>query len=339
MRKLLLTTLATLAVATSAQAADGKGFYAGIQGGWNHAEENRFDATGKIDPKEGWVGLVNGGYAWGNGFRTEIEGGYRTNDIDKITNTGVRGSSDEIYSWSAMGNVLYDFRNTSAFTPYLGAGIGAARVHVKANTTPGTVAIHDDSTEFAYQGIAGVNYALTNKVDLGLNYHYFATSPVDLNNAAGAKASGDYQNHSVLVGLTYHFNEPEKAVIRTQESTSARTQEVTTATGKEYRIYFPFNSATLNAEDQQAVAKAAADAKETNPQIIKLAGYADSKGSTSYNKKLSAKRVSAVKAALVKAGVAESQIAINANGEANLPVKTGDGVKEPLNRLVTIVLE
>ncbi len=342
MRKILLTTLAIAALTGAANAAEGKGWYTGVQGGVNLEQDSALagstPAGSNIDFDTGWVGLADAGYRWGNGFRTELEGGYRRNDIDSVST----GGSGNVSAWSAMGNVIYDLgnlygiRDYTHVTPFVGAGIGAAGVKANLGAPTG---VNESDTVLAYQGIAGVTYNVTPAIDLNVSYHYFWTQDPGYSGNGGASYDTEYQNHSILVGMNYNFNAPEKPMVRTQETVSRSQETKTAVTGKEYRVYFPFNSAVLSSEGQQAVNSAAADAKTMSPQVIKLAGYADTSGSAAYNKKLSEKRVAAVKAGLVKQGVAASQIAVAAKGEAAPPVKTGDGVKEPLNRLVTIVLE
>ncbi len=225
MRKILLTSLAALAIATTAQAADTKGFYVGIAGGWNHTNDADLDGrpdgttTGLSESfDEGWVGLANTGYRWSNGLRTEIEGGYRRNDVDSATGS-ITGSTSstadgDYSSWSAMANVIYDLNHlynasTSSFTPYVGAGIGVARVKLDSTINgPGfgiPLPINDTDTVLAYQGIAGLNYALNDKVDLGVSYRYFWTQDPRFNTDTGVDFDGEYNNHAILVGLTYKF--------------------------------------------------------------------------------------------------------------------------------------
>jgi opacity protein-like surface antigen len=100
------------------------------------------------------------------GIRAEGEIVYRTNNVDRATSsgfpgtTGARGSID---SAGFMGNVLYDFMSDSQWTPYLGAGVGAARVTVNDISFPAfsSQTFSGNDWRFAYQGIAGVKYAFT----------------------------------------------------------------------------------------------------------------------------------------------------------------------------------
>jgi len=79
-----------------------------------------------------------------------------------------RADLDTIGAGSAFDNTVrifsvngyYDFKNDSAFTPYLGAGIGLADIE------------NAKDKEFALNLSAGVNYAITEKAYLGVRADY-----------------------------------------------------------------------------------------------------------------------------------------------------------------------
>ena len=101
-------------------------------------------ATGDWKNKFGRaVGLLAGtaaGYRWDNGFRVEVEYFYRMSKYDETAEVpGASGESGDklrqeivtatdrvsvIDSHKLFANVLYDFRNETKFTPYLGVGGG-----------------------------------------------------------------------------------------------------------------------------------------------------------------------------------------------------------------------
>ncbi len=72
---------------------------------------------------------------------------------------------------------------------------------------------------------------------------------------------------------------------------------------------------------------------------ITTTGHADTSGTPAYNLALSERRANAVKAELVKLGFREAEIVVMFRGEAEPLVATGDGVREPQNRRVEIVME
>ena len=77
------------------------------------------------------------------------------------------------------------------------------------------------------------------------------------------------------------------------------------------------------------------------PHVTRLTvtGHTDTVGSDAYNMRLSRRRALSVQKELVRDGVPAGEIAIFAKGKRELLVPTADGVKEPQNRRVQIVLE
>ncbi|WP_139323556.1 OmpA family protein, partial [Roseomonas sp. TAS13] len=61
-------------------------------------------------------------------------------------------------------------------------------------------------------------------------------------------------------------------------------------------------------------------------------------GTPQYNMGLSRRRADAVAAELVRQGIQRSEITVEAFGESRPLVPTADGVREPQNRRVEIVL-
>ena len=72
---------------------------------------------------------------------------------------------------------------------------------------------------------------------------------------------------------------------------------------------------------------------------IEATGHADRSGSDQYNMGLGLRRANAVKAELIKDGVPAANIVILSRGETMPLVQTADGVREPQNRRVEIVLQ
>jgi OmpA-OmpF porin, OOP family len=140
------------------------------------------------------------GYDMGGG-RVELEFGYRSNDIDKFSAGGmsVAGGGD-VTSTSLMLNGYFDFKSQSQWTPFLGAGLGMAKVDVE-NVTIGNIVIGDaDDTVFAYQFIAGLGYAVTPNTSIDISYRYFATADLDLEGT-----DAEYDSHNFMIGARFSF--------------------------------------------------------------------------------------------------------------------------------------
>ncbi len=103
-------------------------------------------------------------------------------------------------------------------------------------------------------------------------------------------------------------------------------------------VYFDFNQASLSREGKQIVQQLAAQLKATSAAMVTVTGKTDLAGPDGYNLSLSRRRAEAVKAELVRDGVAASRIAVRYTGKREPPVPTADGVREPRNRVVEVMV-
>ena len=111
------------------------------------------------------------------------------------------------------------------------------------------------------------------------------------------------------------------------------------STGQGYMVFFDFDRSNITATAAETIKKAAADAKAGQKTRIGVTGHADRSGSDAYNMALSLRRAGAVKDELVRNGIPATAIAVVGRGESQPLVQTADGVREPQNRRVEIVLQ
>lgn len=71
---------------------------------------------------------------------------------------------------------------------------------------------------------------------------------------------------------------------------------------------------------------------------VQITGYTDTTGDAASNDKLSLARAVEVRAALVAEGLPVANARVTGRGERDLRVPTGEGVSEPLNRRVEVIL-
>ncbi|MCL2102827.1 MAG: outer membrane beta-barrel protein [Syntrophorhabdaceae bacterium] len=98
-------------------------------------------------------------------------------------------------------NAYYDFRNSSAITPYLGVGLGMAFVELKGY---GVVfgGAKESGTNFAWNLSAGVAYTLANSpISLDLGYRFVSLGKAP---AEGLDADTLFM-HQVLLGMRFSF--------------------------------------------------------------------------------------------------------------------------------------
>ncbi|MEY3730318.1 MAG: hypothetical protein RLZZ57_1074 [Pseudomonadota bacterium] len=303
----------------------------------------------------GFVGVLSLGYGFGNGVRTEIEGSFRTyqsNSAKAFNRTTNGGGTFNAYG--AMFNVLYDIDltriglNTRAVVPYVGAGLGYAlwqwqdvRGSVPlAGGGMATQVIDDQQGTFSYQVIAGLAFPIEAVPGLSLTAEYrfmddFANPEMNVkvtNTRTGSTRPQTVvvsdRNQSVLLGVRYAFGAAPAVVAAAAPVAAAKT----------YLVFFDWNQAELTDRARQIIGEAAT-ARGTGVTRIEVNGYTDRSGSDQYNQGLSVRRANAVAAELLRRGVPRNEIATRGFGEANPLVPTADGVREPQNRRVEIILK
>ncbi|MGB0748471.1 MAG: OmpA family protein [Magnetospiraceae bacterium] len=313
-----VATLLAIAPLT-ASAGDISGPYVSLGAGVNLHIDPTYNIGGvsrNIDMDYGWAGIGALGWGYDSGLRGEVELGFRNNNIDSINGTAL--TTEDVSVLSLMGNLLYDFDLDSSLTPYLGLGVGAAKINTD------TPLFDDSDTVLAGQAIAGVNYAVTEQLNLFLDYRYFITADPDFT----PNVSGEYQAHTVLAGLRWELTPPPAPVA-----------EPMAPIANQYIVFFDFDKSSLTDDAERIISLAADNSKKASVTKIATTGHADRSGSDTYNMGLSQRRAEAVKAELVRLGVAADAIYVRWKGERDPLVQTADGVREPQNRRVVIVFE
>jgi OOP family OmpA-OmpF porin len=340
----------------AAQAQPVSGLYVGAGAGINMWHDQSSRGLRFHDDDIGVAGVASLGWGFGNGFRAEVEGSIRNSEMQRVVANGAGriGSSGYLNQYGAMANVLFDFDMSSfgappsAVQPYVGVGIGylwSEMSSVRLATGSSTYRIDDTSGEFAYQAIVGAAWGLGSILPglaLTTEYRYLGALDGSFNigrttGPATATVPGSVKlatsNHSVLLGLRYAFNTPAPAPI-VAPAPAVQPQE----TARTYLVFFDWDRADLTDRARQIVAEAASAAPRVQSTRIEVAGHADRSGTPQYNQRLSQRRADAVAAELVRRGVARTAITVTAFGESRPLVPTADGVREPQNRRVEIVL-
>ena len=145
----------------------------------------------------------------------------------------------------------------------------------------------------------------------------------------------DKYNHSAMLGIRYALFQPPVAAPVAQ---AAPPVAPAPSTARTYLVFFDWNRADLTARAREIIAEAAQNSRRVQSTRIEVAGHADRSGSPQYNQRLSQRRADVVASELVARGVNRNEIGVTAYGESRPLVQTADGVREPQNRRVEIVL-
>ncbi len=108
---------------------------------------------------------------------------------------------------------------------------------------------------------------------------------------------------------------------------------------RNFIVFFDFDQSVITAEAAAILRDAANTARTRAPVRIVTTGHADRSGTTSYNRALSERRAIAVRTQLQQNGIDPSTVSTFARGETDPLVATPDGVREPQNRRVELVLQ
>jgi opacity protein-like surface antigen len=163
--------------------------------------------------KNGLALIFSGGYDYGQVWplghaRVEVALGYRNADIDQQYlpgKTPLARPTGTTRVWSLMYNVINDFRPETAFDPYIGVGIGYARIEFSHYGAAGQDFIDDRAGKFAYLGMVGFRSQLSDHLHLDINWRYFATPDVEFTTVAGKNENTTFRSNAVLIGLTYQY--------------------------------------------------------------------------------------------------------------------------------------
>ncbi len=105
-----------------------------------------------------------------------------------------------------------------------------------------------------------------------------------------------------------------------------------------FTVYFAWDSEAVDGAGNRVIDDAVAAADDLGIVDYTITGHADRSGAEDYNLQLSLRRADAVRFALISRGVKEGGISVAGRGEAEPAVQTADGVREPANRRVEIIL-
>ena len=306
----------------------------------------------KLRVNGGFVGLASVGYGLGNGFRFEIEGSDRLNNLGHLSGTPFPTSATgSLQTYAVMVNALFDLDVGSPWIyPYFGGGVGygwTALDRLGATSSNSILGFSSSATKggFAYQGIAGLSFPIPNVPGLSMSAEYRLFGQPESRNLSGSAVVpggrtvpanlhiGSTFDNAGLIGIRYAFNvQPPPPTVTSQPVPAPSAAQT-------YLVFFDWDRAVLTDRARQIVHDAAEASQHAANVRIEVNGNTDTSGTPTYNRELSLRRARVVAAELVKDGVAREAIAIQGFGDTHLLVPTAAGVREPRNRRVEIMIK
>ena len=293
------------------------GFYMGAGAGLENFLGTTTSRGGTVTGSPGFgLGALIGGYDF-VGPRVEAEVAYGQAPVTAYLPNGTFSATGRQLQF--MAKVLYDFFPAATLTQYLGAGAGLALV-----STSGAF----DSPQFAYQALVGGAWNIDSQWRLFLEGRYVGTTAPTVN-VAGFNVSVPNNNIVAIIGGQYKF----------APAAAAPPPPPPAAAAPSFMVFFDWDRSNLSQQALTTIGQAAAEYKTKGSARITTTGHTDKSGPDDYNMALSLRRASAVKDALVRDGVPATAITVVGKGETQPLVPTADGVREPQNRRVEIVLQ
>jgi outer membrane protein OmpA-like peptidoglycan-associated protein len=334
MRKILLAAaaFAALPAFAHAQTLQAGGFYIGAEGGVNWLLNTSLNPGGgslALYPNTGWAAGGVVGYDF-VGPRVELEGIYRSNGANlQVTppppGAPPLGTFVNVSQTAVMANAYYDFFAGQTIVPYVGAGAGVAFVNTQMAFAGNPTT---SSTQFAYQAIIGVGWNVNEQFRVNLDGRYYGTTSPSVSTPAGTTSYSN-NNLAIMASVQLKFGAPAVAPPPPPPPAQAPS----------FMVFFDWDRSNLSQQALNTIKQAANAFKTKGNARITATGHTDTSGPENYNMALSLRRANAVKDALVRDGVPATAIAVIGRGEKGLLVPTADGVREPQNRRVEIVIQ
>jgi len=135
-------------------------------------------------------------------LRIEGEVFHNVYSIDDINAAGADVNAEGSFkTWAGMGNIFIDIPLV-VVTPFVGAGIGRARVDADDIRFRGVDIVDDDDTVTAWQARAGIAFGILPFTDMTIGYRYFVTDDLNLEDDVDIDK---LKSHIVELGLRVTF--------------------------------------------------------------------------------------------------------------------------------------
>ncbi len=103
-------------------------------------------------------------------------------------------------------------------------------------------------------------------------------------------------------------------------------------------LYFKTDTTELTEQSARQLPKILTTIRRRSAPEVDVSGHTDKFGTKSYNVKFARNRAEVVRDKIVEIGVQAERVTVSSHGENNPLMPTPDGVREPLNRRVEVVV-
>jgi OmpA-OmpF porin, OOP family len=252
-------------------------------------------------------------------------------------------ASGTVQNVPVMANLYYDIDTGTPLEVYVGIGVGLSDLSLHDVSSAGARLFDGSDLVFAYQPMIGVDYALNDRLSIGLQYRYFATTAAHFHDTAGHAFSVASASHNILATVTYAFAAPTPPPTSAAPATPASAAAAPRPTPpkpaphrarREFLVFFDFDKASLTASGRRVIDDAVLAYRHDKSNTIVIRGFTDAVGSAAYNLELSRKRAMAVYRYMIEKKVAPGDMGVDWQGKEGLRVLTEQ--REPQNRRVEI---
>ena len=183
--------------------------YCSVFGGFGETEDfyptEFIPARGSFD--DGWIAGISKGRFLTKCLRAELEYTFREGNAEELTIGGVTEDWEgELQVHAMMFNAVFqlNYGPMAYISPYYGAGVGVAFFDSDIDGQGGNLSLNE--TQLAWQGLFGVNVALSQGIDLFGEYRIMRTSELELQDSVSGDVLGttDPEFNTYLVGLRFY---------------------------------------------------------------------------------------------------------------------------------------
>lgn len=147
-------------------------------------------------------------------FRADVELSYRRTEVDDLDAQREVSHGQGYFSMlSAMANGYVDYDFGLPVIPYVGAGIGWARVELDANNEDGILRVEGEDNILSWALMIGGSIPVNDVMDISVGYRYIKTMDTQLESAlirtttgeASERLDSEFDSHEGVVTVRYRF--------------------------------------------------------------------------------------------------------------------------------------